>query len=129
MFRPACIASILVLSSCHSVLALEELSAEDVALFEEDILPIFEENCFKCHGEGDDLHSSTFLEDRKFTSRLTQRGPFGTQRGNWGGYRKRPASSLPNALFEAELSDKTVDRGCFRGIRILIDTNRCVMCW
>ncbi len=75
MFRPACIATILALSFSHGLLAQEELSAEDAALFEEDILPIFEENCFKCHGGGDELEGGLVLTSRRGFLRGGNRGP------------------------------------------------------
>ena len=42
--------------------AQEDISAEHRELFDEDILPILEENCFKCHG-GEVVNGGIDLSD------------------------------------------------------------------
>ncbi len=75
MHRQVCIALALALGVSRAVLAQEELSPEDLALFEEDILPILEENCFKCHGGGDEIEGGLMLTSRAGLLRGGNRGP------------------------------------------------------
>ncbi len=74
MHRLACIALALALGLSRIVFAQAELSPEDVALFEEDVLPILEENCFKCHGGGDELEGGLTLTTRAGLLRGGNRG-------------------------------------------------------
>lgn len=75
MRRPACIALVLALAFSRGVFAQEDLSPEEVALFEEDVLSIFEENCFKCRDGGDEIEGGLVLTSQRGLLRGGNRGP------------------------------------------------------
>ena len=75
MYRPACIALVLALAFSRGVFAQEDLSPEEVALFEEDVLPVLEENCFKCHGGRDEIEGGLVLTSQRGLLRGGNRGP------------------------------------------------------
>jgi len=57
------------------VFAQEELSAEQIALFEEDIRPILEETCQQCHGKEADIRGGLRLTSRAGLLTGGDRGP------------------------------------------------------
>ncbi len=57
------------------VFAQDEISAEAAALFEEDIRPILEETCQKCHGKEADIRGGLRLMSRASLLKGGDRGP------------------------------------------------------
>lgn len=55
--------------------AQEDISAEHRELFDEDILPILEENCFKCHGGEEEIEGGLILTSRRGVLRGGHQGP------------------------------------------------------
>lgn len=67
--------ALLTLLLCAAAHAQPGITAEQTAFFEDEVRPVLQENCFKCHGGEDEIQGGLILTSRGGVVRGGDRGP------------------------------------------------------